>query len=175
MRHATAESFSDGTIYSAYGDAPAFAARADWLIGQYGTAGRWLIAGCGWGFLVQALRARGVDAYGVDASAWAIAQAPLEIQGRLSVGDCADASAMAQLGAFAVVVTEDMLPMAESEAEVAAVLAALRPIAGRLCHIVTMEHPGDQHTAALLWRDGDGWAALVAPDDLICACDVRIA
>lgn len=36
--------------------------------------GRTLDAGCAWGLLVEALRARGVDAYGFDISSFAIAQ-----------------------------------------------------------------------------------------------------
>jgi 2-polyprenyl-3-methyl-5-hydroxy-6-metoxy-1,4-benzoquinol methylase len=36
--------------------------------------GRTLDAGCAWGLLVEALRARGVDAYGFDVSSYAIGQ-----------------------------------------------------------------------------------------------------
>ena len=38
-----------------------------------------LDAGCAIGFLVEELRNRGVEAYGVDASAWAISQVPAEL------------------------------------------------------------------------------------------------
>jgi SAM-dependent methyltransferase len=45
-----------------------------------------LDAGCAKGFLVQALRERGVEAYGIDASAYAIEHAPDTVRPYLSVG-----------------------------------------------------------------------------------------
>ncbi len=37
-------------------------------------------AGCGWGFLVEAFRERGVKAYGCDVSEYAISQIPTDIR-----------------------------------------------------------------------------------------------
>jgi SAM-dependent methyltransferase len=45
-----------------------------------------LDAGCAKGFLVAALRERGVEAFGFDLSEWAIDQAPAEVRPYLSVG-----------------------------------------------------------------------------------------
>ena len=47
---------------------------------------RVLDAGCAMGLLVEALVARGVDAHGVDISAYAIAQAAPEVRNRCHVG-----------------------------------------------------------------------------------------
>jgi len=48
-----------------------------------------LDAGCAKGFLVAALRERGVEAYGFDISEWAISQAPAEVRPYVSVGSLA--------------------------------------------------------------------------------------
>lgn len=56
-----------------------FAAVADKLIARYQPT-KVLDAGCAWGFLVRALRERGVEAYGVDISPYAIAQVPEEVK-----------------------------------------------------------------------------------------------
>ncbi|MGE5371000.1 MAG: class I SAM-dependent methyltransferase [Solirubrobacterales bacterium] len=45
-----------------------------------------LDVGCAKGFLVKALCARGVDAYGIDASAYAVANAPEEVRHRVQLG-----------------------------------------------------------------------------------------
>ena len=50
-----------------------------------------LDAGCAIGLLVEALRARGVDASGVDVSAWAIAQVPEELRPYCRVGSITEA------------------------------------------------------------------------------------
>ena len=45
-----------------------------------------LDAGCAIGMLVEALRVRGVDAYGIDVSSWAIKQVPDDVRPYCSVG-----------------------------------------------------------------------------------------
>jgi SAM-dependent methyltransferase len=62
---------------------------ADWLVAEY-TPGTALDVGCGIGFLVETLRARGVDARGIDISEYAIAQVPEQLKSfciRASVTD----------------------------------------------------------------------------------------
>lgn len=49
-----------------------------------------LDAGCGLAFLVEAMRARGVDAYGFDASEYAIGEAPAELRPYLWVASVDD-------------------------------------------------------------------------------------
>ncbi len=49
-----------------------------------------LDAGCAWGLLVERLRARGVDAYGIDISAYAIQNVHPEIQRYCQVGSITD-------------------------------------------------------------------------------------
>jgi len=55
-----------------------FGALADKLIARYRPK-TLLDAGCAWGFLVRALRQRGVEAYGLDVSKFAISQVPDEV------------------------------------------------------------------------------------------------
>ena len=50
---------------------------------------RVLDAGCAWGLLVEALRARGVDAWGIDISGYAIAQVAPEMRPYCRVGSVA--------------------------------------------------------------------------------------
>jgi SAM-dependent methyltransferase len=50
-----------------------------------------LDAGCGVGFLVRALRRRGIEAYGLDISEYAIRQVPAEIAASCWVGSVTDA------------------------------------------------------------------------------------
>ena len=74
-----------------------FAAIADRIVSDMGsgvrpgsdrgqTPFRVLDAGCAMGLLVEALVARGVDAFGVDVSAYAISQAAPEVRNRCQVG-----------------------------------------------------------------------------------------
>ena len=66
-----------------------FGRVADAIVARY-APGSVLDAGCAIGFLVEALRERGVDAEGVDISAYAIAQAPDELKPYLRVGSVAE-------------------------------------------------------------------------------------
>jgi SAM-dependent methyltransferase len=66
-----------------------FSSVADRIVDELrpGTA---LDAGCAVGFLVAALQDRGVEAHGVDVSAWAIGQAPERIRSRVRTGSLTD-------------------------------------------------------------------------------------
>lgn len=49
-----------------------------------------LDAGCAWGFLVEALRDRGIEAYGIDVSEFALENARPDIRPHLSIGSVLD-------------------------------------------------------------------------------------
>lgn len=77
-----------------------------------------LVVGCAYGFLVKYLIALGVQAYGMDFSSYAISQAPVELAGRVMLGDArldADfqsAKTMAELTKqqnFDMIIDEDMI------------------------------------------------------------------
>lgn len=91
-----------------------------------------LIVGCAYGFTVQALRAAGVSAWGMDISTWAISQTPANTAAFTMVGDArvesvyVAAKSLAKIrgqGTFDVIVTEDMLCcLTDAEAVAASVL-----------------------------------------------------
>jgi predicted TPR repeat methyltransferase len=62
-----------------------FATIADRLVEQWHPR-TVLDVGCGWGLLVAALRDRGVEAYGIDVSAYAVSQARPDIAPYVRVG-----------------------------------------------------------------------------------------
>jgi len=66
-----------------------FGTMADTIVAQLGPQTT-LDAGCAIGFLVEELRSRGVDAYGVDVSQWAIDQVPDELREYCRVGRLTD-------------------------------------------------------------------------------------
>ena len=74
-------------------------------LGNFKTA---MVLGCAKGFLVQALREKGVEAVGVDISEYAIANAPREIQDYVYCGDVCDLSKWPD-GAFDLVCAMDVL------------------------------------------------------------------
>ncbi|MFL5963601.1 MAG: class I SAM-dependent methyltransferase [Gaiellaceae bacterium] len=88
----------EASHYRKFGDYPeALRATARWYVGlarllseHLPTTGRHLDAGCGHGAIVHMMAARGLDAYGVDASAWAIKEAKAfapDLQDRFAVAD----------------------------------------------------------------------------------------
>ncbi len=82
-----------------------FARIADGIVSTIGT-GRALDAGCAWGLLVEALRDRGVDAYGFDISSYAIAQAAPAIRPY-----CWQASATDEIdGRYDLIVCQEIFP-----------------------------------------------------------------
>jgi SAM-dependent methyltransferase len=74
--------------YCAYSiDSSPFAAHADAIVAmlrEYGLAGPVLDVGCAKGYLVYVLRQRGIEAYGVDWSPYAIAAADPDVRPYLS-------------------------------------------------------------------------------------------
>ena len=77
-----------------------------------------LDAGCAMGLLVAALRARGVEAYGIDLSEYAIAQAPAEASPYCRVGSVAEPFPQRYDLIVSIEVLEHM-PQAEAERAIA--------------------------------------------------------
>lgn len=142
-RLASETDFKQGGMYSDYRRYPFFAQDADLLTTRYPSLGRVLVAGCGYGYLVDELSIRGWDAWGCDASLWAVGQRiSARIQGFdiLIRQDMTDIKNLGTGARFDLIVTEDVLTVL-SDVEVATALTELRRIAKsparELFHIVT--------------------------------------
>lgn len=78
--------FDGGKGYHSYGDAEHFNDTAEHIINWFNPR-TVLEIGCAKGYLVKALRERGVKAYGLDISEYAVANAPEEVADYLFVYD----------------------------------------------------------------------------------------
>src|SRR5512141_1655900 len=117
-------------LYSDYFEWPEFSARASRYLQRFGQ-GKCLVVGCGPGYLVKALIAQGIDAYGIDPSQWAVDQAAVIIPNKVMLGDASVQADMNAARAFAGIpgnqrfraaVSEDCLPVC-TDAEAAASVA----------------------------------------------------
>lgn len=171
-----------GALYNnpIYYEYPFFQERIDALKGRAAPNNQRLaIWGCGWGYLVQLAVTAGYDAYGFDASSYAITkgQAVLpSIANRLFVRDAlvsADVTAAKSDAGikghnnFALLVTEDMLTCM-SDTEISTTLPLLRGIcASNLLHILSVADGGGINPDPRInWKTKAQWAALLEPPDV---------
>ena len=174
---------------------PAYTARAELIAATYtavprnvadpaSVADKVLVAGCGYGFLVLELWRLGFNAYGCD-GIWPVDIGKGKIPGvgtRLITGDCTSAADMAAVKQaagvarnrrFALVVTEGLLNVADSVAEVGLMLPALRGIGATVGHFITCYDPDDRDAglpAAIndaLYRTPAQWRATVGTGERI--------
>jgi hypothetical protein len=148
-----------------------------------------LIAGCGYGFLVQELmQFHGfTDVWGCDASEYAVTTGKLELapeyRHRILLGDILSSQSMLSVAQqagltggnprFRGIVTEDVLPCL-TQAEVPTALSVLRSrIQGaNPVHLITPKMDsyspahGQQHPG-FLWLTGAQWRGLIGPADPI--------
>jgi len=134
--------------------------------------------GCGWGYLVSLCVTAGYDAYGFDASAYAITKGKQQlptVASRLFQRDAlvsADVTASASDAGihggnprFALLVTEDLLTCM-SDAEVQTTLPLLRArCTSNLLHIVTALDPTVPTDPRINWKTDAAWKAIVSPPD----------
>jgi hypothetical protein len=133
MKLATQERFFNGEWYTHYWHHPGFAKRASRLASFPGPI---LVVGAAFGYLVKDLLPYG-EAYGIDASEWAVGQVEQSLSDRVILADIlTDTEQIRELGPFGCVVTEDLLPcLTDGEAQTAAgVCAELNPL---VIHLVT--------------------------------------
>jgi len=162
-------------LYDEYRRYPFFAERAAFIRQRYPTASRVLIAGCGYGYLVDELRKSGVGAWGCDIAPWATGQAA-QVLGQnaqfVGQGDITSAASMATVKSqaglrnnqrFDVTVTEDVLTVL-TEAEITAALQAVRGISSTVLHMVTPGVPNAEHHPDLNWKSIAAWRSRCAPD-----------
>lgn len=173
---------ADGTGYRI--DFAYFQARVSALKQRLAPNGQKLaIWGCGWGSLVNLAVQAGYDAYGFDASAYAISRGQTilpAIAARLFVRDAlnsADVTASATDAGihggnprFTLLVTEDLLTCM-SDAEVQTTLPLLRAsCTTNLLHMVTPVDPWAQSNGLndqrINWKSDADWKAIVSPPDV---------
>lgn len=150
------------SAYDLYLDGPWFQARVDELTGRFAPAGqKVLVAGAGFGYLVDRLVTAGYDAWGCDASAHVLANATSarivsgDVLSAASLDDVRDAAGLKGQQKFDLCVTEDLLTCF-SDAEITTAVANLRDITqANLLHLVTCARP-DWFTDAVVWDDDLG-------------------
>lgn len=185
MRLASAEDFEQGGLYNnpPYRRYGYFSRRAADMKGRFPT-GKILIAGCGWGYTVDELVKLGFDAWGCDASQYAIDKAnavlPATSAARILK---ADVTVLTQLDAvrtaaglrsgtkFTAVVDEDMFT-ALTDAEIATAAPNLRATGTAVLHLLTCTKPDiswdmSRRDPGLTWKSLSEWKALLAPDIVV--------
>lgn len=174
MRLACHEDFeAEGGLYwnPSFCDYPQFTRRAEQLAARF-PSGRVLIVGCAWGFTVQHCLEQGLDAWGCDASLYALDRAtehlPAEVRARIFYGDITEATSMANVAQgrpFNAVVSEDMMPMLTIP-EVKRAKQVLASLGGTVLHYVTPA-PAEPHPSIVTPLDADGWRSLLEPQDVL--------
>lgn len=182
MRLATPEDFEQGGLYAnpPYRRYDYFISRAAEIKGRF-AGGKVLIAGCGWGYTVDELVKLGIDAWGCDASQYAVDKAkavlPAASAGRVLLADVTVASQLDAVRVaaglkgkttFTAVVDEDMFT-ALTDAEIATAAPNLRATGNVVLHLLTCTKPEipwdmDRRDPSLNWKSLPEWQALLAPD-----------
>jgi 2-polyprenyl-3-methyl-5-hydroxy-6-metoxy-1,4-benzoquinol methylase len=140
VRLACKEDFFNGPIYSYYRHHKGYAKRAK-LFECFPDP--ILVVGCGFGFLLVEFEKLGKEAWGIDASEWAIENRVTERVWSASILDDVDIALLqSQLGAFGLVITEDLLPhLTDEEAKIAA--RNCSKLSSLVIHMVTVEGQAD--------------------------------
>lgn len=178
-----------GALYTnpTYEQYPFFQQRINALIGRFAPNNQKLaIWGCGWGYLVQLAVNAGYDAYGFDASSYAINKgktvnpgiaARLFIRDALVSTDVTAAKSDAGIHGksnFALLVTEDMYPCF-SDTEIQTSLPLLRGIcSSNLLHLVTCGDGLADCDPRCNWKTIDAWRAIFCPPDVVGDCETGL-
>lgn len=178
-----------GVLYSAgYHQFPFFQTRIDDLKQRFAPTGQTLlIAGCGFGYLVNFAIQAGYNAFGIDASSWAINQGQTLIPSIASKLAVADITVATQVDAasktfglhggtpkYALLLTEDVLSCL-SDAEIQTALTVLRArCTTNLLHLVTPGVAGPGLDSRMNWKTIDGWRAVLCPPDIVGDCDTNL-
>jgi hypothetical protein len=152
--------------------------RAAWLHQQYPTAAQIAIAGCGFGHTLYWLHTdHARNPYGCDVQ-WAANIAAGIVPGgtsRIAAHDVLSSNAMTQFrrmgmsgqNRYPLLLTEDLLPAMDSEAEVATALTNLRAIALNVVHLITPLMTDTAQDPDMLWRTPAQWRSLIGPNERI--------
>jgi hypothetical protein len=158
---------------------PQFRQRAAWLAARFPNTARIGIAGAGCGLTGYYLYTEhGIDPFMCDTQ-WAANIGAGIIPGGTSRIRALDMTISNQANQFRQmansgqarqwpVFTEDLLPAADSEAEVATMLTNIRTTSQfPLVHLVTPLMPDTEQTSDMLWRTMAQWRTLVGPSDVL--------
>jgi hypothetical protein len=158
-----------------------FAERAAWLHSQYPT-GKIGIAGTGLAWTQYFLFTNhSRQSWGCDID-WAITKAKLNLGAWANFVMNADVTVASQMTSFRrlgnagqnkyeILFTEDLLPCADSDAEVQLMLTNLRAVGTTLVHLVTPLMDNSVGTD-MLWRTPEQWRALIGPNERIVYPDL---
>ncbi len=185
----------------AYREYPFFAVRASQIRGRFSNlSAKILVAGCGYGYLVKHLVDLGyTDVWGCDASAYAIQKAqdvlPANLSARIIQADITNRNSLNALRTaaglpgnqrFAAVITEDVLPVLDNDAEAQLALTELRRVSSAMAHVITccgvwpmvdggavwVDDNGTKRTKSLLWKTSAQWRALInVPSEWIASTE----
>ena|SRR5215471_9124042 len=161
---------------------PFFQQRIDNLKGRIAPNGQKLaIWGCAFGYLVQLAMTAGYDAYGFDASPYAVTRArqiqSAAIGARIFQRDATVAADVTQSRKdaglsgnqrFALLLTEDMLTCL-SDAEIQTALPLLRgSCSANLGHMVLpLERAGTGNDPRVNWKTISAWKTILSPPDQV--------
>lgn len=165
--------------------AQTFNARIDGLKHRFAPNNqKFLIVGSGWGWLVDFAVTAGYDAYGIDASSYAIDKARSRYPTRASRMVLGDALTTAGMDAVAtaaglhgnparwdLLITEDFLDVC-TDAEITIALSLLRArCRANLAHLVTPSDAGGELDQRVNWKTIAQWKALLSPPDVVLGPD----
>ena len=174
--------YYDPSSGNGYWQFPFFQTRVDALKGRFAPNNQKLaIWGCAFGYLVALAVAAGYDAYGFDASAYAITRGkalqPAAIGARLFQRSALVAADVTQSRRdagltgnqrYALLVTEDMLTCL-TDAEIQTALPLLRgACSANLGHMLTsLDLAGSNPDPRINWKATAAWKTLLSPPDQV--------
>lgn len=171
-RIASENDFENGELYTNYHRFPFFKTRAKLI--EKECSGKILIAGCGWGFLIEECLELNLDVWGIDASEYALQKAKENVnQSSLSriflanvFDDISSILKHANTTKFDWCVTEDLLPVIKDFATNQAI-ENMRKYANKFLHIVTPKiESSDQHPD-LTWKHIEEWKEIFKHDVVV--------
>ncbi len=154
--------------YSDYRRYPFYAARAAW-INEVQSTGKILVAGAGFGYLVDELTALGRDVYGFDAADYCVNNsAPhttkADIMNRSQLASVKNTMNVTGINKIPCIITDDLLPCL-TDAEITTALSEARRIATVLLHIITPGDPNDStKVVGMNWKLIEDWKSIVGND-----------
>lgn len=185
-RFACSEDFEGGPLYTlGYRKYPFFETRARFISNHYPSPRTVLVAGCGWGFLVEELLVRGYDAWGCDGSPYAMEKAKENLlenaHSQILLCDCTKTDEVLNLPVLAglsekqkfdLCITEDVLSCLEDDKEVMLFVSNLRSVVGEMLHIISCANSADPNdhfyqTDGLLWKSHREWTELLCPEKVL--------
>lgn len=157
-----------------YHDDPEYERRSSAIRGRF-SIGKILVAGCGYGYTVRHLINLGIDAWGIDASAYAVQQASTIVPGRVTQANilirseltaCLTFAGLKTNQKFTAIVTEDVLTCL-TDAEIVMALTELRRIGTVVFHIVNAVELEANRLLQFNWKTPAQWKTVVGTESVL--------